>query len=85
MPEIKHEVTYTVHVHDEGPDGLWAEVLELPGAFASGMTQEELNESLTEAIGLYLSTPVSRAHVELSTRERVRGEQIEEQQYLVCP
>lgn len=52
-------VTYCVHVHDEGVDGLWADVEELPGCFASGATLDELNEALREAIGMYLSTPES--------------------------
>lgn len=59
------EIVYTVHVHDEGPDGLWAEVEELPGCFASGFSPGELKEALIEAIGLYLSTPDSRVTVEL--------------------
>ena len=45
---------YQVRVHDE--DGsLWAEVLDLPGCFASGDTEDELREALDEAISLYLS------------------------------
>jgi len=42
-----------VHYEDDG--SLWAEVLELPGLFASGFSEAELEEALTEAIGLYLS------------------------------
>jgi len=44
-----------VHIHPED-GGLWAEVEELPGCFASGDNEEELQEALMEAIGLYLST-----------------------------
>ena len=70
-----HTVTYTVEIHDEGADGFWAEVEELPGCFASGRDMNELNEALAEAIGLYLSTPNMRAEVRLSdgpvTSERV--------------
>lgn len=79
-----NEVTYTIHVHDEGPDGLWAEVEELPGAFATGMDTTELYESLQEAISLYLSSPVSPIEVRLETTEPVRGERVEEARYLVC-
>jgi predicted RNase H-like HicB family nuclease len=50
-------VTYHVHIHDDGPDGLWTEVEELPGCFASGFNMDELRESLAEAIGLYLFEP----------------------------
>jgi predicted RNase H-like HicB family nuclease len=32
----------------------WAEVEELPGCFASGRTLDELVESLTEAVFMYL-------------------------------
>jgi predicted RNase H-like HicB family nuclease len=41
-------------VHDE--DGsYWAEVVELPGCFASGRSLDELTEALEESIRLYLS------------------------------
>ncbi len=44
----------TVAVH--GEDGsLWAEVLEMPGCFATGANPEELQLALEEAIGMYLS------------------------------
>jgi predicted RNase H-like HicB family nuclease len=56
---------YTVRVHQEPGHDLWAEVLELPGCFASGAGMAELREALTEAIGLYLSEPGSDVHVEL--------------------
>lgn len=42
-----------VQVRKEGP-GYWADVVELPGCFASGDSLEELHEALGEAIGLYL-------------------------------
>jgi len=52
-------LVYTVRIHEE--DGsLWAEVEELPGLFVSGSDEDELQEALEEAIGLYLSTPQSR-------------------------
>lgn len=56
----------TVRVHDDD-DGLWAEVLEMPGCFAAGETIEELNESLREALSLYLADrpdAVTALHVE---------------------
>lgn len=56
---MTEEVTYTVRIHNDGPDGLWAEVVELPGCFASGFTADELAEALIEAISLYLSSPDS--------------------------
>ena len=48
---------YTVRVHHEQGEKLWAEVLELPGCFAAGADVRELREALTEAISLYLSEP----------------------------
>jgi predicted RNase H-like HicB family nuclease len=45
---------YSVTVHHEGPDSLWAEVVELPGCFATGENLDELREALEEAISLYL-------------------------------
>jgi predicted RNase H-like HicB family nuclease len=52
---------YTVRVHREpgDPGGEWgAEVLELPGCFATAATFDELREPLTEAIALYLDRPL---------------------------
>ena len=44
----------TARVHaDEG--GWWAEVVDLPGCFASGATLEELGEALAEAVRLWLT------------------------------
>jgi predicted RNase H-like HicB family nuclease len=57
--------TLTVRIHNEGRKGLWAEVEELPGCFASGFNQQELDEALAEAIGQYLSTPEARCKVQL--------------------
>jgi predicted RNase H-like HicB family nuclease len=45
---------YIVRVHQEEDGGLWAEVLDLPGCFASGQSLDELREALEEAISLYL-------------------------------
>jgi predicted RNase H-like HicB family nuclease len=42
-----------VRIHAE-EGSYWAEVTELPGCFASGATLDELVESLTEAIFIYL-------------------------------
>jgi predicted RNase H-like HicB family nuclease len=55
---------FTARVHQE-PDGTyWAEVLELPGCFASGFTMDELLEALREAIAMYLdeSDPGTGGH-----------------------
>jgi predicted RNase H-like HicB family nuclease len=45
---------YIVKVHAEESGMLWAEVLDLPGCFASGANLDELREALEEAISLYL-------------------------------
>jgi predicted RNase H-like HicB family nuclease len=64
---------FVVKVHTE--DGsYWAQVVELPGVFASGDTLDELVEALGEAISLYRNeaggevvdlTPVDEAAEEL--------------------
>lgn len=59
------EEVYTVRVHHEPGEELWAEVLELPGCFAAGSDMEELRQALTEAISLYLSESGELKHVEL--------------------
>lgn len=54
-------VEYIVRVHHED-DSFWAEVLDLPGCFATGKDLEELREALEEAISLYLTdTPEAGA------------------------
>ena len=57
--------SYTVRIHQEDGEQPWAEVVELPGCFASGRDMAELKENLAEAIGLYLSTPDTRVSVHL--------------------
>jgi predicted RNase H-like HicB family nuclease len=64
------EVVYTVRVHHEPGEELWAKVLELPGCFAAGGDVEELRRALTEAISLYLSEPGEVKHVELEDEPR---------------
>jgi predicted RNase H-like HicB family nuclease len=51
------EQTFTVRLHEEPDEQPWAEVVELPGCFASGADIEELNEALAEAIGMCLPDP----------------------------
>jgi predicted RNase H-like HicB family nuclease len=46
---------YVVRVHDAEDGTLWAEVVDLPGCFATGDNLDELRESLEEAIPMYLS------------------------------
>lgn len=58
---------FTARVHHED-DSYWAEVIELPGCFASGDTLDELAEALEEAVQLYLTdqgTPGQVATVEV--------------------
>jgi predicted RNase H-like HicB family nuclease len=54
----KDEEVYTVRVHHEPGEQLWAEVLELPGVFATGTDMEDLRQALSEAMSMYLSEPV---------------------------
>jgi len=63
MSSERVSLRYAVHIHPED-GGLWAEVEELPGCFASGDNEEELQEALMEAIGLYLSTDHSHVQVQ---------------------
>jgi predicted RNase H-like HicB family nuclease len=66
---------YTVRVHNEPGELLWAEVLELPGVFATGTDMDDLREALAEAIGLYLSEPGSEKHVHLEDKPGTITEQ----------
>ena len=47
-------ISFHAVVHEESDGGLWAEVKELPGCFASGFSIEELQEALLEAIQMSL-------------------------------
>ena len=47
-----NRAAYTARVHSEEDGSLWAEVVELPGCFASGDTLDELWEALQEAVAL---------------------------------
>jgi predicted RNase H-like HicB family nuclease len=50
----------TARIHQE--DGsYWAEVVELPGCFASGDTLDELREALEESVGLCLTDRAEEA------------------------
>ena len=44
----------TIRIHHED-EAYWAEVVELPGCFASGATLDELRDALEEAVDLYLA------------------------------
>jgi predicted RNase H-like HicB family nuclease len=47
-----HELIARIHQEDDGT--FWADVVDLPGCFASGENLDELREALEEAISLYL-------------------------------
>jgi predicted RNase H-like HicB family nuclease len=49
-------VELTVRVHEEG-GSYWAEVVELPGCFASGDTLDELRAGLDEAVRMCSDQP----------------------------
>lgn len=70
------EHSYTIRVHRESADDVWAEVVELPGCFASGRDMSELREALAEAIGLYLSEPGHEVRVELDDEPGITEQRI---------
>jgi len=45
---------FIARIHNEEDGSLWAEVLDLPGCFASGDSLDELRDALEEAISLHL-------------------------------
>jgi predicted RNase H-like HicB family nuclease len=47
---------YIVRVHDAEDGTLWAEVLDLPGCFASGDNLDELRDAVQEAIAMYVAS-----------------------------
>lgn len=67
----------TVRVHDEGEGTLWAEVVELPGCFATGDTEDELFDHVLDAIATVLD--VDRSDLaEVKWSDRVDVEAIRE-------
>jgi predicted RNase H-like HicB family nuclease len=56
-------VEYIARVHQESDGSYWAEVLNLPGCFASGHTLDELREGLEEAISLYVADDPQHSHI----------------------
>lgn len=66
---------YIAKIHRED-DSLWAEVLDLPGCFASGDSLDELREALEEAVRLYLADEpeISAAATRRLPRELEAGE-----------
>lgn len=51
---VRKETGMELHVRVHHEDGAyWAEVVELPGCFASGDTLDELAAALKEAVALY--------------------------------
>jgi predicted RNase H-like HicB family nuclease len=67
----------TVRVHDEGEGTLWAEVVELPGCFATGDTEDELFDHVLDAIATVLD--VERSDLDkVEWGERVDVEAVRE-------
>jgi predicted RNase H-like HicB family nuclease len=62
---MSQPTSYTVRIHREDGEQPWAEVVELPGCFASGRDMPELRENLAEAISLYLSTATTQVTIHL--------------------
>lgn len=44
------QVEYIARIHEAEDGSFWAEVIDLPGCFATGTTLDELREALEEAI-----------------------------------
>lgn len=76
----QHEATwaYTIRIHEEPGQDMWADVAELPGCFVTARDLGELTEALTEAISLYLDQPV---RVELTEQPGT----VTERQLIACP
>ncbi len=51
---MKEPIQLTMRVH-EGDGLYWAEIAELPGCFASGVTLDELRQAIEESVSLYLT------------------------------
>lgn len=65
---------FVLEVHTDD-NGYWAEVVDLPGCFASGADLPELFEAIGEAIGLYLtsdSQSVKVQHVDVGLQQKVQ-------------
>lgn len=68
---MKEPQTYHVELHFE-EDHIWAQVIELPGCFATGRDLEELSEALTEALNMVLGDG-SVASVKIEPEQQSRA------------
>jgi predicted RNase H-like HicB family nuclease len=65
---------YIVRVYDAEDGTLWAEVIDLPGCFASGDTLDELREALQETISLYVTDDPEAGQIsKMQHHESVEG------------
>jgi predicted RNase H-like HicB family nuclease len=71
----------TARVSRETDGSYWAEVSELPGCFASGLTMDELLEDLRGAIHIY--TQPDDARSEQASQPGPRSIQVDEIKVLV--
>lgn len=69
MAESEH-MSYTVRIERDDDGSFVAEVLQLPGCFASAASIDELQEALEDSISLYLSTNDVRVTIEIGHTER---------------
>ena len=67
---MKDERTYIVFVEEDTDGSYFATVDALPGCFASGATEDEALDNLSESVGLYLSTDDVPVEVQQLSRHR---------------
>lgn len=65
---------FHANVHHEG-GSYWAEIVEMPGCFASGDTIEELQEALAEAMSLYQTSQNVSVTIQIVKLERTSVDQ----------
>lgn len=73
MPSEK-QLSVVIHYED---GGIWAEIPELPGCFASGRTLAELTDAVEEAVGLYLATEDRPAAVRMTSATLIAAVELE--------
>ena len=72
------EIEYVVRVHEEDDGSFWAEVLDLPGCFASGDSLDELREALQEAISLYIADDPEAGRISTMRPQEQRTMRVDE-------
>ena len=79
MPKLKITVRYTVD-----DDGITAQVLEIPEAISFGMTMEEAERNIMEALSLVLEDRLEASQAENASKSCATHLHVRETHMVLC-